>query len=237
MQTLRLLLERRDSKVQRAAAGALITLGEHERLVTETLRIHDRILARPDERRLRDVLKQSVRTLAELAKESQAFNQSSSDGDMVDAVVRAGAVEAIVPLLSLSQAIGEECTASIGDIEKEASYAISLLASKDVNQNRIARRWRASGAGRFAQAVSAPAIGTSASKRCTSRGGRGDEPGAREQQHQEPGANRGRYPSARVFARNQGCQGAALQRARFARSRSRTMKTKTRSWSAARCQI
>ena len=42
---------------------------------------------------------------------------------MVDAVVRAGAVEAIVPLLSLSQAIGEECTASIGDIEKEASYA------------------------------------------------------------------------------------------------------------------
>lgn len=138
VQTLRLLLERRDSKVQRAAAGALITLGEHERLVTETLRIHDRILARPDERRLRDVLKQSVRTLAELAKESQAFNQSSSDGDMVDAVVRAGAVEAIVPLLSLSQAIGEECTASIGDIEKEASYAISLLASKDVNQNRIA---------------------------------------------------------------------------------------------------
>ena len=138
VQTLRLLLERRDGKVQRAAAGALITLGEHERLVTEILRITDCILARPDERRLRDVLKQSVRTLAELAKESQAFNQSSSDGDMVDAVVRAGAVEAIVPLLSLSQAIGEECTASIGDIEKEASYAISLLASKDVNQNRIA---------------------------------------------------------------------------------------------------
>ena len=31
--TLRLLLERRDTKVQRAAAGALITLDEHERLV------------------------------------------------------------------------------------------------------------------------------------------------------------------------------------------------------------
>ena len=65
-----MLLERRDSKVQRAAAGALSILGEHERLVTETLRIHDRILARPDERRLRDVLKQSVRTRGAGQRES-----------------------------------------------------------------------------------------------------------------------------------------------------------------------
>ena len=33
-----------------------------------------------------------------------------------------------MPLLSLSQAIGEDCTTTIGDIEKEACYAIGLLA-------------------------------------------------------------------------------------------------------------
>jgi HEAT repeat protein len=48
-------------------------------------------------------------------------------------------VEAIVPLLSLSQRVGEEFDVSFGDIEKEASYAISLMASRDVNQNRIAK--------------------------------------------------------------------------------------------------
>ena len=135
VQTLRLLLERRDGKVQRAAAGRS-SPSRTRRLVTEILRITDCILARPDERRLRDVLKQSVRTLAELAKESQAFNQSSSDGDMVDAVVRGR--WKLSSRCSRSARLSARCTASIGDIEKEASYAISLLASKDVNQNRIA---------------------------------------------------------------------------------------------------
>jgi len=138
VERLKQLLERRDQKVQRAAAGALITLDEHENLVREVKKKTDEIADRPDDMRLRDVLKTSVRWLAELAKECQTFNQAAAEGDMVDAVVRAGAVEAIVPLLSLGQAIGEECTASIGDIEKEASYAISLLASKETNQNRIA---------------------------------------------------------------------------------------------------
>ena len=143
--TLRLLLERRDTKVQRAAAGALIMLDEHERLVEEIRRTTGRILADPDDDRLRETLKQLVRTLAELAKECSTHNQhhgaNSSNwqgpDEMVDTVVRAGAVEAIVPLLSLSTEIGEECTTSIGDIEKEACYAIGLLASKDANQNRI----------------------------------------------------------------------------------------------------
>lgn len=135
--TLRLLLERRDTKVQRAAAGALITLDEHERLVEEIRRTTGCILADPDDDSLRDTLKQLVRTLAELAKECTHNHNSACEGDMVDTVVRAGAVEAIVPLLSLSTEIGEECTSSIGDIEKEACYAIGLLASKDTNQNRI----------------------------------------------------------------------------------------------------
>lgn len=135
--TLRLLLERRDTKVQRAAAGALITLDEHERLVEEIRRTTGCILADPDDDGLRDTLKQLVRTLAELAKECTYNHNSAAEGDMVDTVVRAGAVEAIVPLLSLSTEIGEECTSSIGDIEKEACYAIGLLASKDTNQNRI----------------------------------------------------------------------------------------------------
>ena len=43
-----------------------------------------------------------------------------------------------MPLLSLSQAIGEDCTTTIGDIEKEACYAIGLLASKATHQDRIA---------------------------------------------------------------------------------------------------
>ena len=77
-----------------------------------------------------------MRTLAELAKEGA---NATAEGDMVDAVVRSGAVEAIVPLLSLSQRVGEEFDVSFGDIEKEASYAISLMASRDVNQNRIAK--------------------------------------------------------------------------------------------------
>jgi HEAT repeat protein len=137
--TLRLLLEKRDTKVQRAAAGALITLDEHERLVGEIQRATAGIRADPSDDTLRDTLKQAVRTLAELAKEcTHNNNLSTSDLDMVDTVVRAGAVEAIVPLLSLSVEIGEEeCNASIGDIEKEACYAIGLLASKDTNQNRI----------------------------------------------------------------------------------------------------
>ena len=133
--TLRALLDRRDTKVQRAAAAALLTLGEHDRLVKEIEATTEKLVARPDADRARDALKTAVRTLAELAKEGQTVN---TEGDMVDAVVRSGAVEAIVPLLSLSQRVGEEYDVSFGDIEKEASYAISLMASKDVNQNRIA---------------------------------------------------------------------------------------------------
>ena len=53
----------------------------------------------------REKLKQAVRTLAELAKES---SHNIPEGDMVDIVVEAGAVEAIVPLLFLSQQLGEE---------------------------------------------------------------------------------------------------------------------------------
>jgi HEAT repeat protein len=110
--------------------------------VAEIQQTTSAILADPDDDRLRDALKQLVRTLAELAKEcthhgGHASAASGESGDMVDTVVRAGAVEAIVPLLSLSTEIGEECTSSIGDIEKEACYAIGLLASKDINQNRI----------------------------------------------------------------------------------------------------
>lgn len=134
---LRLLLERRDTKVQRAAAGALITLDEHKRLVQEIIRTTDDVIFRPEDDRLRDTLKQSVRTVAELAKECTHNHNSAPDGDMVDTVVRTGAVEAIVPLLSLSTKIGDDCPVSIGDIEKEACYAIGLLASKDTNQNRI----------------------------------------------------------------------------------------------------
>ena len=125
--TLRALLDRRDTKVQRAAAAALLTLGEHDRLVKEIEKLTETLVARPDADRARDALKTAVRTLAELAKEGQ---QVSAEGDMVDAVVRSGAVEAIVPLLSLSQRVGEEYDVSFGDIEKEASYAISLMASK-----------------------------------------------------------------------------------------------------------
>mmetsp|Transcript_6608 Transcript_6608/g.28181 ORF Transcript_6608/g.28181 Transcript_6608/m.28181 type:complete len:1152 (-) Transcript_6608:577-4032(-) len=134
--TLRTLLDRRDPKVQRAAAAALLVMGEHERLVKEIERNTETLVARPDADRARDALKAAVRTLAELAKEGATAN---AEGDMVDAVVRSGAVEAIVPLLSLSQRVGEEFDVSFGDIEKEASYAISLMASRDVNQNRIAK--------------------------------------------------------------------------------------------------
>ena len=134
--TLRALLDRRDPKVQRAAAAALLVMGEHERLVKEIERNTETLVARPDADRARDALKAAVRTLAELAKEGATAN---AEGDMVDAVVRSGAVEAIVPLLSLSQRVGEEFDVSFGDIEKEASYAISLMASRDVNQNRIAK--------------------------------------------------------------------------------------------------
>jgi len=134
--TLRALLDRRDPKVQRAAAAALLAMGEHERLVKEIERNTETLVARPDADRARDALKSAVRTLAELAKEGA---NATAEGDMVDAVVRSGAVEAIVPLLSLSQRVGEEFDVSFGDIEKEASYAISLMASRDVNQNRIAK--------------------------------------------------------------------------------------------------
>ena len=133
--TLRALLDRRDPKVQRAAAAALLAMGEHERLVKEIERNTETLVARPDADRARDALKSAVRTLAELAKEGA---NATAEGDMVDAVVRSGAVEAIVPLLSLSQRVGEEFDVSFGDIEKEASYAISLMASRDANQNRIA---------------------------------------------------------------------------------------------------
>ena len=57
---------------------------------------------------------------------------------MVDQVVSADAVEAIVPLLTLAKDIGEDRAPGIGDIEKEACYAIGLLASKENHQNRIA---------------------------------------------------------------------------------------------------
>ena len=134
--TLRALLDRRDPKVQRAAAAALLAVREHERLVKEVARHTETLVARPDADRARDALKAAVRTLAELAKEGA---NATAEGDMVDAVVRSGAVEAIVPLLSLSQRVGEEFDVSFGDIEKEASYAISLMASRDVNQNRIAK--------------------------------------------------------------------------------------------------
>ena len=121
--------------MQRAAAAALLAMGEHERLVKEIERNTETLVARPDADRARDALKSAVRTLAELAKEGA---NATAEGDMVDAVVRSGAVEAIVPLLSLSQRVGEEFDVSFGDIEKEASYAISLMASRDANQNRIA---------------------------------------------------------------------------------------------------
>ena len=135
VEAMRMLLDRRDSKVQRAGANALITLDHHFRLVKDILDIRMKILADPDDDRLRDRLKQDVRTLAELSKETQ---QNSDSSENVDAVVNAGAVEAIVPLLSMSTEIGEKCTPNIGDIEKEACYAIGLLASKEDNQNRIA---------------------------------------------------------------------------------------------------
>ena len=96
--TLARALDRRDPKVQRAAAAALLAMGEHERLVKEIERNTETLVGGAATRTARgDALKSAVRTLAELAKEGA---NATAEGDMVDAVVRSGAVEAIVPLLT-----------------------------------------------------------------------------------------------------------------------------------------
>ena len=139
---LRILLERRDNKVQRAAAGALIALDEHRKLVAMINETRVKITQDPDDRNMFVALKQSVRTLAELAKDTPSPStgavQPEEENKMVDLVVSADAVEAIVPLLNLAKDIGEDRAPGIGDIEKEACYAIGLLASKEKHQNRIA---------------------------------------------------------------------------------------------------
>ena len=62
---LKILLERRDNKVQRAAAGALIALDEHRRLVAMINETRAKIMQNPEDKNLFVQLKQSVRTLAE----------------------------------------------------------------------------------------------------------------------------------------------------------------------------
>ena len=137
---LKILLERRDNRVQRAAAGALIALDEHRRLVAMINETRAKIMQNPDDKNLFVQLKQSVRTLAELAKDTPSAQPQPEEQEnkMVDQVVSADAVEAIVPLLTLAKDIGEDRAPGIGDIEKEACYAIGLLASKENHQNRIA---------------------------------------------------------------------------------------------------
>ena len=137
-----------------------------------------------------------MRTLAELAKEGA---NATAESDMVDAVVRSGAVEAIVPLLSLSQRVREEFDVSFGDIEKEASYAISLMASRGANQNRIAGP-RAPRSSRCCSGTAAD-HGLGADELRAARGGRGDQPRAREQRHQNRVAWRGIRRSYRSWRR------------------------------------
>lgn len=78
----------------------------------------------------RQNLRRAAHSLAELAKKE----------DNVDDVVEAGAVYAIVPLLTLRQELGQAdaATSSGDDIEKEACFAIGLLAIKQAHQQRIA---------------------------------------------------------------------------------------------------
>mmetsp|Transcript_18316 Transcript_18316/g.62217 ORF Transcript_18316/g.62217 Transcript_18316/m.62217 type:complete len:731 (+) Transcript_18316:275-2467(+) len=82
-------------------------------------------------------LRRAAHGLAELAKCE----------DNVDLVVDAGAVEAIVPLLDLAstlqEVLGSRCEASVADswnedVEKEACFAIGLLAIKQEHQRRVA---------------------------------------------------------------------------------------------------
>lgn len=111
---------------------------EAARLTKTLVAAHDALLA-PDAdfAELRATLRRACHGLAELAKCEE----------QIDSVVEAGAVEAIVPLLSLSGTLQErlgdagaaEAVASWNDdVEKEACFAIGLLANKQEHQRRVA---------------------------------------------------------------------------------------------------
>ena len=75
---------------------------------------------------------------------------------MVDQVVSADAVEAIVPLLTLAKDIGEDRGPGIEDIEKEACYAIGLLASRRITRTESPTRGPSPALCRASQEVPTP---------------------------------------------------------------------------------
>jgi hypothetical protein len=143
--TLRALLEsnRKDStKLHRAAAGALITLDEHEALIENIKSATERIEAAaaangPEVAELHDALRRDVHTLGELAKQ---------DPEYVDTLAMAGALEAITPLLQLSARMAAKTSLddagaapppNFADVLKEVCYTIGVMASK-ANQDMVA---------------------------------------------------------------------------------------------------
>eukprot|EP00740_Mantoniella_antarctica_P010029 CAMPEP_0181375108 /NCGR_PEP_ID=MMETSP1106-20121128/16436_1 /TAXON_ID=81844 /ORGANISM="Mantoniella antarctica, Strain SL-175" /LENGTH=328 /DNA_ID=CAMNT_0023493251 /DNA_START=174 /DNA_END=1157 /DNA_ORIENTATION=+ len=132
---LRALLERqipRESKVQRAAAGALISLDEHGELIENIRRATESItsVTWSEVAALHDAIKRDVHTLGELAKQDQEY---------VDVLAAAGALNVITPLLHLGARMGVRAKTrddaggaptNFADIEKEVCYTIGVMASK-----------------------------------------------------------------------------------------------------------